>query len=160
MVLMVIGTSIHAQKFGYINSQEIITSMPAVKEANSEIETLSKQLEKKGQEMVTAFQTKYQNLQTMQANGEIAPKQLELEAAKLDEERKKIADFEATSKSKLDKKSEDLFVPIQERINQAIKDIAAEHGYTYIFDTSLGIILYADESTDVTSLVKAKLGIQ
>ena len=45
------------------------------------------------------------------------------------------------------------------KVNQAIKDIAAEDGYTYIFDTSLGIILYADESTDLTEKVKSRLGI-
>ena len=83
ITLMVMGTSVQAQKFGYINSQELISSMPEVKEANSEIETLTKQLQKKGQDMLQAFQTKYQDLQTKQANGEIAPKQLELEAAKL-----------------------------------------------------------------------------
>jgi len=41
------------------------------------------------------------------------------------------------------------------------KDVAKENGYTYIFDTSpgIGVVLYADESTDVTALVKAKLGM-
>ena len=160
ITLMAMGTTVQAQKFGYINSQELISSMPEVKEANSEIETLTKQLQKKGQDMLQAFQTKYQDLQTKQANGEIAPKQLELEAAKLKTEQDKITEYESTSQSMIEKKGADLFTPIQGRVNQAIQDIAAEQGFTYIFDSSLGIILYADESTDVTPLVKAKLGIQ
>ena len=160
IALMAVGTTIQAQKFGYINSQELISTMPEVKEANSEIETLTKQLQKKGQDMLQAFQTKYQDLQAKQANGEIAPKQLELEAEKLKAEQAKITEYENTSQAMIEKKGTDLFTPIQERVNNAIQEIAAEQGYSYIFDTSLGIILYADESTDVTPLVKAKLGIQ
>lgn len=160
VAILAVGGTLQAQKFGYINSQELISTMPEVKEANSEIETLTKQLQKKGQEMLSAFQAKYQDLQAKQANGEIAPKQLELEASKLQEERVKIEEYEQTSQSKIAQKGEDLFKPIQDRVNQAIQDVAAEHGFSYIFDTSLGIILYADESTNVTQMVKAKLGIQ
>ena len=158
--LLLIGTAVQAQKFGYINSQELIATMPEVKEANAEIETLKTQLQKRGENMLNAYETKARDLQQKQANGEISPVQLETEAAQLREEEQKILEYERTSQEKISKKGEDLFTPIQERVKQAIKDVAAEQGYTYIFDTSLGIILYADESTDVTPLVKAKLGIQ
>jgi outer membrane protein len=157
---LLMGTSINAQKFGYINSQELISSMPEVKEANAEIETLKLQLQKKGESMLSAYETKAKGLQQKQANGEISPVQLEQEAALLREEEAKILEYERTSQEKIAKKGEDLFKPIQDKVNQAIQDIAAEQGYTYIFDTSLGIILYADESTDVTPMVKSKLGIQ
>ena len=157
---LLMGTSVDAQKFGYINSQELIGSRPEVKEANAEIETLKTQLQKKGESMLSAYEAKAKDLQQKQANGEISPVMLETEAAKLREEETKILEYERTSQDKIAKKGEDLFKPIQDRVNQAIKDIAAEQGYTYIFDTSLGIILYADESTDVTPLVKSKLGIQ
>jgi outer membrane protein len=43
----------------------------------------------------------------------------------------------------------------------AVKDIAKEKGYTYIFDTSPGTsVLYSPDSDDITALLKAKLGIQ
>ena len=93
-------------------------------------------------------------------SGDISPKQLESEAAVLKQEEQKILEYEQTSQQKILQKSEALFKPIQDKVNQAIKDVAAEDGYTYIFDTSLGIILYADENTDVTAKVKTKLGIQ
>ncbi|HMQ07472.1 MAG TPA: OmpH family outer membrane protein [Saprospiraceae bacterium] len=160
LMIMMGSTQVDAQKFGYINSQEIIGSMPEVKEANADIETLKQQLQKKGQEMITAFQTKYRTLEDKQAKGEISPKQLEAEAAKLKDEEQKIMEYEETSQQRIMQKGETLFKPIQDKVNQAIKDVAAENGYTYIFDASLGIILYADESTDITRLVKTKLGIR
>lgn len=148
-----------AQKVGYINSQELISQLPEVKEANANIETLKKQLQKKGQNMIASLQAKYQSLQERQQSGDISPIQLEQEAAKLKEEETKIAQFEQSSQEKIMTKSQELLAPIQDKINNAIKNVADEQGYDYIFDASMGMVLYAAPETDVSSAVKAKLGI-
>lgn len=158
-VLSALAVSVQAQKFGYINSQELISQLPEVKEANSKIETLKKQLQKKGEEMITGLQTKYAALQKKQADGLVSPKQLQEEGALLQKEEQSLGAFEQTSQEKIFKKSEELLAPIQEKINNAIKEVAADNGYTYIFDSSLGLVLYADPGTDVSNLVKAKLGL-
>ena len=52
-----------SQKVGFINSQEILTSLPEVKQANSDIEVMKTMFQKKGEEMVKDLQAKYQDLQ-------------------------------------------------------------------------------------------------
>ena len=151
--------SVSAQKFGYINTAELLQNMTEVKEANANIETFRGQLVKKGQEMLQALQTKYQELERKQAAGEISPKQLEVEAQTLKAEESKILEFEQSSQQRILEKSESLLGPIRQKIQKAIDDVAAENGYTYIFDFSTGFVLYADASTDVSTLVKAKLGL-
>ena len=55
----------------------------------------------------------------------------------------------------------DLFKPIYDKAMAAIKNVAEENNFTYIFDVSSGVILFhSNDSQDVTPLVKAKLGIQ
>jgi len=159
--VLVLGFSstMSAQKFGYINSQELLSQLPEVKESTANIETLKKQLQKKGTDMVAALQQKYTALQQDQEQGKLSPVQLEQEAAKLKEEEAKIGQFEQTSQQKIYEKTELLLAPIQEKINNAIKEVAQDNGYTYIFDASLGMVLYADPGSDVSSLVKSKLGI-
>jgi outer membrane protein len=149
--------SVSAQKFGYVNTQELLSQLPEVKEANANIENLKTQLQKKGQNMITALQTKYQDLEKRQ--NELSPKQLEIEANAIRQEEQKIGEFEQSSQQKIIMKSEELLKPIQERVQVAIDNVAKEKGYTYIFDASMGLILYADPSTEVTALVKAKLGL-
>ena len=160
-LLLAIGvvTDSVAQKFGYVDTQEIIELIPEVKEANAEIETLKTQLQKRGQEMLQALQVKYQGLERREAQGEISPKQLETEAAKLKQEEGTIVQFEQESQQKILQKSESLLAPIRDRIQKAIDDVAAENGFAYIFDYSTGFVLYADNATNVGSLVKAKLGL-
>lgn len=153
------GLSLNAQKFGYINSQELIQAIPEVKEANANIETYRNQLLKKGEEMIKSLQTKYQGLQAKQASGEIAPKQLEVEAQTLKQEELKIAEFDQKSQQQIFEKSESLLAPIREKVQKAIDDVAAENGFEYIFDYSVGFLIYADESLNVSDKVKAKLGV-
>lgn len=157
MVTMAVG--MQAQKFGYVNTQEMFQNIPEIKEANSNIETYKAQLQKKGQEMLQSLQTKYEALERKRAQGELSPKQLEVEAQQLQQEEMAIGKFEQESMDNINKKSETLLSPIRDRIQKAIDDVAAENGYTYIFDYGMGIILYADKSTDVSALVKAKLGM-
>ena len=151
--------AVSAQKFGYINSQELIQQIPQVKQANAELEALQKQYEKKIEDEANALQTKYQALVRKQEQGDIAPKQYDIEVQALEQERVQIEKAQQEMQQNLSKKSEDLLKPIRDQINQAIIDVANENGYTYIFDYSLGIILYAEESADVSALVKAKMGI-
>lgn len=158
-VLFAASVQMQAQKFGYINSQELIQNMVEVKEANANIETYKTQLQKKGEEMVKKLQTKYQSLEAKRNNGELSPKQLEVEAQTLQAEEVKIAQFEQESQQKIIDKSETVLKPIRDKIQNAINSVASENGYQYIFDASLGVILYADDATDVSSLVKTKLGL-
>ena len=54
-----------------------------------------------------------------------------------------------------------LLKPLLDRAEAAIKTVAKENGYSYIFDSSKGgAVLYSPESEDVLPLVKAKLGIK
>jgi outer membrane protein len=149
--------TVHAQKFGYLNSAELLQEMPEVKEAEANLETLQKQLQAKGQKMVEEFQTKYADLERRQ--NEIAPKDLELEVQKLKDEEANIGKFEQDMQRQILEKRETLLQPILDRVNNVIKEFAKEENYTYIFDSSAGVLLYADETTDVTSKIKAKLGM-
>lgn len=146
-----------AQKFGYINTQQLLQEVPEVKEANVNIETYRDQLLKKGQQMLQSLQTKYQTLEQTRDN--YSPKQLEVEVQNLKAEEQKIMEFEQSSQQKIIEKSETLLKPIRDKIQNAIDAVASENGYTYIFDYSTGFVLFADPSTDVSGLVKAKLGL-
>ncbi|MBK9539809.1 MAG: OmpH family outer membrane protein [Flavobacteriales bacterium] len=46
-----------------------------------------------------------------------------------------------------------------EKTNQAIKAVAEEGNFTYIFDISAGMVLYYDKGEDILPKVKAKLAI-
>jgi outer membrane protein len=153
------STQMQAQKFGYINSAALLAEMPEVKAADSELTVLQTQLKKKGEDMVAALQAKYTEVSQKDKNGEYSPKQLETESTKLKEEEGKIAAFEQEMGKQLSGKRETLLQPILDKVNKAIAEVAKEAGYSYVFDASANILLYADTTTDITAIVKQKLGL-
>lgn len=159
---LLLNMSAQAQKFGFVNSGAILEGMPQVKEAESNLEALGKQLQAKGEKMMQDFQLKYQELQRKVDAGEITPKAQEAESAALEEQRQSILAYDQDMQKQLSDKRDSLLSPILAQIKTAIDAVAKDNGYTYIFDGSpgVGVILYADESTNITALVKTKLGIQ
>lgn len=158
---LLLSTSLNAQKFGYVDSGAILEAMPEVKEAESNLEALGKQLQAKGEKMMQDFQIKYQDLQRRVQAGDITPKDQESEGQALEEERNKIVQYDQDMQQQLSVKRDALLTPILDKVKLAINEVAKENEYTYIFDGSpgVGVILYADDSTDITSLVKTKLGV-
>jgi outer membrane protein len=159
VLLLAAATTGFSQKFGYCNSQALLIELPEIKAADSNLKDFQTQLTKKGQEMVKALQEKAAELQRKQDQGLISPKDYEAQAAKLKEEEEGIAKYEQEVYEKLSKKREELYKPLLEKVNAAMKTVATEAGFAMVFDAGSQVLLYADETLDVTKLVKAKLGI-
>ncbi len=157
--LLVGQENLMAQKFGYLDSSSILAEMPEVKQAESQLTTLQKQLQKKGQQKLEALQTKYQELAGQEEAGLISPKDLQARAEELKGEELELSQYEREMQEQLMTKRESLLQPILDRVQGVIDQVAEEEGFVYVFDSSTGILLYADDSLDITSKVKAKLGM-
>ncbi len=148
-----------SQRFGYLNSAALLSELPEVKQADSDLKAFQTQLTKRGQEMVQDLQTKAAELDRKKEQGTIAPKDYETQATALQAQETEIGKYEQEVYDKLAKKREELYKPILERVNTAMQAVAKEGGFLLVFDTSTQVLLYADESLDLTNLVRAKLGL-
>ena len=157
LLLLAATTTASAQKFGYVNSQAILAEMPEMKAAESGLEALQKQLQKKGQAMVESFQKDVQALQAKAQAGELTPKQQQEESGKLEKRQEEIGKFEQSMVQDLQTKRNELLEPIYEKVNDAIKAVAKEQGFQFIFDQQ--VLLYGEETSDVSTAVKAKLSM-
>ncbi|NOY36974.1 MAG: OmpH family outer membrane protein [Chlorobi bacterium] len=155
------GSVLHAQnlKFGHINSSELLQAMPENDSAQAQLQHYAKQLQDQLQTMQTEYNTKLQDYLGQQDNlTDLIKKTKEEELQQLQQ---RIQDFQSTAQQDMQKKQNDLLTPIINKANEAIKAVARENGFIYIFDISRGTILYySDKSQDILPLVKKKLGIQ
>ena len=104
------------------------------------------------------LQTKYNDYMDRKAQmTELIRSTKEQEIRDLDQ---RIQTYQQNAKQKLQEKETELLQPIIDRAKQAIADVAKENGYTYIFDTSAGTLLYQQDSDDIFALVKKKLGLK
>jgi outer membrane protein len=81
-------------------------------------------------------------------------------AKELEDLESRIVRFQEDAEASVQKKQQELLAPITSKVEEAIKAVAKEKGYAYIFNMSQGVILYAQESDDVTPLIKTKLGLK
>ena len=159
LAAIMIGTSISlsAQKFGFVDSASILAELPDVKQADSSLEGLQKMLQKQLQNKIEAFQKKVTVAEQKVERGELSPVQQQEEAAKLQKEQEEIAASEQGMVKQIQDKRNELLQPIMDKINQAITDVAKENGYQFIFDKQ--VLLYFEDTQDVSAQVKAKLGM-
>ena len=157
MLCLTLG--LQAQKFGYLNSAQLLAERPEVKAADSELETDQKQLMSSGEAMVKAFEAKYNAYAKEASEGLLSKVQMQEKEGELGLEQQKIQQYEVEVQQKIIKKREELYQPILDKVKVAIEAVGKDNGYTMIFDASNGTILHANDGDDVMTLVKTKLGM-
>ena len=156
---LLIGNIAFSQtKFGHINSAELLKAMPEVTKAETEIQTYAKTFQDQLQPMSKDYQKKIQEFQAGEKTMTEAMKEVKVKEIKDLEAR--IESTNQSAQEKVEKKRQDLLQPIIDKADKAIKGVAAEKGFDYIFDTSSGTLLHVKAADDIMPLVKAKLGIQ
>ena len=159
IALLMGSTSLFAQKFGRINTQEIIMSMPETKTMQTNMEAYAKELQDNIETMNVEFNTKLQDFQkNFNTLTDIAK---EMKEKDLNDLQARIREFQERAQQEYQKKQNELLSPIIEKAKNAIDKISAAGGYLVIFDTSTGSLAYFDEAnlTDIAPEVKKELGI-
>ena len=157
--LVVAGAlSLQAQKFGYVNSEALLSEMAEMKAAETDLVAFRDQKQKLFQTKIESFQAEVQKFQEDQQAGNLTPKQIQEKTAALEAKQQTLAQEEQTIGQDIQKRRQEKIQPIFDKVNKAIEAVAQEDALTYVFDgTNGGVILYADESTDITGKVKSKL---
>jgi outer membrane protein len=145
-------------KFGHINSQELLTSMPESDSAQARIEKLAADYEQQVEEMEVELNKKYDEYLTNRDNYTDLIRQTK--EADITEMQQRVANFRQVAQQDLQTQQQTLLQPILEKANKAIREVAEENGFVYIFDVSRGNPVYfSEKSADILPLVKTKLGL-
>ena len=161
LVLCALPFSLMAQevKLGHINSQEILTLMPERVTIEKTISDLQAQWEKEIVKMREEYYAKTKEYQEKQATMPESIKQAR--QSEIAEMEQRISTTNQNAQTDLQKKSQDLFAPVIEKVKKAINEVGAENGYLYIFDLGAQSIIYqSPKSNDITALVKKKLALK
>lgn len=152
------GSAQKPAKLGHINFNKLIEQMPGQDTVKTAINNFAKQLQNEYQAMTAELETKltdYQkNSSTMSA---IIKSTKEREINDLQQ---RMQDFQNSANQEMDDYQSKLTEPFITKAKQAIKDVAKENGYTYIFNDVEGLLLYTDNGDDIMPLVKKKMNIQ
>jgi outer membrane protein len=154
--------SVQAQKFGYVDTKYILSHMPEYKQAQDEVNKLSTQWQKD-------VETKYESIEKMEKAYQAEKILLTDEMRKKREADIEIKRTEAKEMQKkkfgvdgeLFKKREELIKPIQDRIYEAIQQVAEQKSLMVIFDkANHSNLLYTNPKSDLSDQVLKKMGLK
>jgi len=148
----------HTLKFGHVNSTQLLSLMPETKNADSTLQKFGASLESQLKTMTAEYQNKIAEFKSKEAA--MAEPIRDAKLKEISDLEERIQSFQESAQSSMQKKEEELYTPILKKAEEAINAVAKENKYSYIFDTGARSLLYAQESDDVLSLVKTKLGLK
>lgn len=144
-------------KLGHIDRQRLLLTLPERKGAEEKMQAFAKTLDERLKAMGAEYQAKVADAQAR--SEAMTQTEKEMIVREINELEQRIQAAQEKAQEDLAKQEEELLKPMIEKTNQAIKDVADEKGFTYIFDTSTGMVIYFEKGEDIMPLVKAKLGI-
>ena len=156
-LLMFIGTA-GAQKIGYINTESILSEIPAYTAAQSQLEALSDKYKAQIEPELGKIETLYQNYQASRNSMSASQRQNAeneiISKERVVQEKQRIYFGEDGIMAK---KAEELLAPIRARVDKAIADVARMGGYDLVIDlAAVQGVVYKNEALDLTQFVLVK----
>lgn len=148
-----------APKYGHMNLGNLLELLTETKKANEDLKVFADKLGATDDSLGRALQVSAETLQKEYDGGNLTPVQAQQRQAELQKQQEFLQKFEQEANQKVTAKREELLRPILAKVDEAIKAVAKENGYSMIFDTSTGAMLFATDTDDVTAMVKKKMGL-
>lgn len=149
-----------AQRFAYIDSDYIMENIPEYKAAEQELERISIAWQTEIEQKFSEIDRMYREYQ---AEAPLLPEEMRRQREQTIIERERLAKELQMQRfgreGDLFKKRQELVKPIQDKVFEAIEEIATRGNYAVIFDKSGGItMIFTDVRYDLSDEVLQRLG--
>jgi outer membrane protein len=146
-------------KFGHIDTEGVLTSMPDRDTVAAQIEKFGKELQDQLEGMKVEVNKKIEvYLKEKATAAELINKNREEEISQMQQ---RIQQFQQSATEEYQQKQVSLMQPVLDKLQKAIAEVGKENGFIYIFIKNDNVIPFmSSDSEDVTLKVKQKLGIK
>ncbi len=160
VLLFALSAASFAQKYAFVDTEYILRNIPEYTDAQDILDELASEWQKEIEDMFAEVDNMYKEYQ---AEAVLLPedmkRQKENEIIQLEKEAKALQKKRFGVDGDLQKKRQELVQPIQEKVFNAIEEIANTRNYAFIFDKASGAtILYAQTKYDISDDVLDEIG--
>ncbi len=157
-LLLSVGS--YAQKFAYVDTDYILNNIPEFNQAQDKLDEISKQWQTEIEGIYAEVDKMYRDYQTQEVllTDEMKKKREEAIIAK-EKSAKDLQKKRFGPEGDLYGKRQELIQPIQDKVYDAIQQLAANSKYAVIFDSSSDLImLYSSPNLDKSDKVLENMG--
>lgn len=151
--------SAQTTKIGLVDTGSILQVMPETTAAQTKLQDTQKKYEEEFSRLESEYKRMADDLQKMKADELPAIK--ERKTREIEDYQQKIQAFMQSAQQDLQRQQQELMAPVVQKLRDAIESVGKEGQFAMIQNYSPELVLfYAEPVTDITPLVKAKLGIK
>lgn len=150
-----------SQKYGYIDSQYILDKMPEYAEAKAKLTKFAERWQKEIEDRYKLINEKKEEFLRVEA---ILPeeerKKRQEEIEQMESETLELQQMRFGVSGDLFVKRKELIEPIQDKVFEAMTQVASRGKYTFVFDkANQSNLIFADPKFDISNMVLRELGI-
>lgn len=149
-------TATAQNKIGYINTDELISTMPEAAKAQTELQEFQASLGQNYQDLNAELNAKDSSF--IKDSARLSASMKEIKRKELVELYQRVQNYQQTSQEEYQAKANEKITPIRTKALDAISAVAKENGYTYVFNEDNLLVKPAGDN--ILQLVKNKLGIK
>ncbi len=145
-------------KFGYINTEELMSMMPEAAKIQAELNEYQTTLQ---QQAITLQQeADGKRDQYFKDSASFSNSKKEIVREELVKLYTRLQNYDQEAQQKTNEYAQSKIAPVRQKALDAITTIAKEKGYSYVFDDAQGALLVMPPGDNMLPAVKAKLGIK
>lgn len=157
ILFFLVSLTSFGQKYGHCDVNAVAANLPELVSVQQQLDTKTAELESRLARMYELYQQKIESFQSSVST--MTPDEQKTSAEEIQNLEVRINEAQQNSQLELQQLEQSLKKPLFDKVKKAVEDVSSENGYTLIFDTSSGAILYAG-GDDVIDLVQQKLAVQ
>ncbi|NJN26697.1 MAG: OmpH family outer membrane protein [Cyclobacteriaceae bacterium] len=154
------GQFTHAQKFGYIDTDYILSQMPEYKEAQGEIDQLSKTWQSEIKQMYKEIESMYNDLQAEEVL--LTPEMKTERLAEIKTKEEEVKEYNSKVfgyEGLFFLKKKELMKPVMEKVFEAAEKVSKNNRLDFMFDKAADLVMiYTNPVHDYTDYVLEELG--
>lgn len=161
LLALPMGVMAQTQKFGHVNSADVIALMPEYTQAINDLEAMKKQFTDELTRTQEEFNRKYQEYQQAMSGDSLPQNIAERRQKELEDMAQRQQQFQDEAAMQMQRAQQEKMVPVYKKLNDAIAAVGKAEGVIYVFDLARTDIPYVSSaSVDLTAKLKAQLGVK
>lgn len=143
-------------KIGYVNTGELLQSLPEAKKADSLLQQFQEVLKKNGEDYQQELESKAKKFN--EDSSKLTAVVKESDRKKLQDLYTRVVNYNQEAQKQLEDRQQELLAPLQKRTLDIIQQIAKDNGYTHVFNREA--LLVVPPGDDLMPLIKKKLNLK
>ena len=160
VAVLFVALQANAQKIGYIDTEKILSAIPAYKSAQQQLESLGNQYQSVIEAEYAKIETLYNKYQQQKGNLTAQGRQAkENEIIRMEQAVKEMQKEYFGAEGAMQEHSARLMDPIKAKVDAAVEQLAGRGGYMMVLDrASMQGVAYCNPSYDLSNEVIRMLG--